>query len=325
MGNELMTVWVKKHWFLLALLTIAFITLVDQQQWTVNGGRWLKNHGGPDMVIFFIFLFSGIALDARLLRKGLQDVNATLSALAVIFILSPLTALVFYYFPLDVQVLTGLFLVAVMPSTLSSGVVMTHAAGGNMAHALFVTIVANTLAVFTIPVVLSLLLTIVGQAQSIPIDKAAIMLKIARMVLLPLGIGMVTQQVARPLIAPLQRKASSINQLLVLTIVWMGLCQSRQAILSGGHAIFPIVATVFTFHLLLVLLATAVTRLTGLKSGRRESVIFMGGQKTLPLSVILQVSLFPHYGLALVVCVLHHIIHLIMDAYLVTRLRNTIE
>jgi hypothetical protein len=48
----------------------------------------------------------------------------------------------------------------------------------------------------------------------------------------------------------------------------------------------------------------------------------MDGQKTLPLSVILQVSLFPQYGLALVVCVVHHFVHLLMDGYLVGKLRN---
>jgi sodium/bile acid cotransporter 7 len=55
--------------------------------------------------------------------------------------------------------------------------------------------------------------------------------------------------------------------------------------------------------------------------GRRESILFMGGQKTLTLSIILQVSLFPQYGLALAVCVLHHIIHLMMDGYLVEKLK----
>lgn len=313
--------WVRKYWFLLALVTISIITLTDQHQWTVNAGRWLKNHSGPDMVIFLIFIFSGMVMDARLLRKGLVDLKATLSALTVIFIFSPLAALAFCLLPLDVQVLTGIFLVAVMPTTLSSGVVMTHAAGGNMAHALFVTIVANTLAVLTIPLVLSLLLTTVGATHAITFDQSAIMIKIARLVLLPLVLGTAIQYAAQGFIAPLQRSVSLISQLLVLSIVWMGLCQSQEAILSGGRAIIPIAVTVFGFHLLLVLMAIALTRLTGLRAGRRESVIFMGAQKTLPLSIILQVSLFPHFGLALVVCVLHHIVHLIMDAYLVERLK----
>ena len=42
----------------------------------------------------------------------------------------------------------------------------------------------------------------------------------------------------------------------------------------------------------------------------------------LPLSIILQMTLFPHYGIALLVCVLHHIVHLMMDGYLVERLRQ---
>ena len=54
-----------------------------------------------------------------------------------------------------------------MPTTLSSGVVMTGAAGGNMAQALVITIMANGLAVFTIPVVLSLLLRLIGGSARI--------------------------------------------------------------------------------------------------------------------------------------------------------------
>ena len=79
---------------------------------------------------------------------------------------------------------------------------------------------------------------------------------------------------------------------------------------------------VFGFHGILLIAGYGLTRLLKMEKGRRESVIFMGGQKTLPLSIILQVSLFPQYGLALVVCVLHHMIHLLMDGYLVGKLKD---
>jgi solute carrier family 10 (sodium/bile acid cotransporter), member 7 len=296
--------------------------MADSREWTVSAGRWLKGHGGPGMVIFLIFLFSGLAMDARLLRKGVSDIPATLAALVIIFICSPLLALAYRYLPLDIQIITGLYLVAVMPSTLSSGVVMSERAGGNMAHALFVTILANAMAVMTIPIVLSLLLGTLGANRPIEIDKAAIMLKIAFLVLLPLAIGMGIQYTARHWIAALQHKVQIINQLFILTIVWMGMCQSRAAIVSGGHAIVPITLVTFSFHLLLLFSAFGAIKIFKLKPGRRESVIFMGGQKTLPLSVILQVTLFPEYGLALVVCVIHHMVHLIMDAYLVEKIKR---
>jgi sodium/bile acid cotransporter 7 len=72
----------------------------------------------------------------------------------------------------------------------------------------------------------------------------------------------------------------------------------------------------------LLLFSFLFTKIFNIKKGQRESVIFMGGQKTLPLSVILQVTLFPQYGMALVVCVVHHIMHLIMDGYLVVKLKK---
>jgi hypothetical protein len=37
---------------------------------------------------------------------------------------------------------------------------------------------------------------------------------------------------------------------------------------------------------------------------------------------MLQVTLFPQYGVALAFCVLHHFIHLMMDSYLVGRFRS---
>ncbi len=315
--------WVKKYWFMLGLVAVAAITMADHQEWTVSGGRWLKAHHGPDMVILAIFFFSGLALDARLLRRGLGDAKATAAALVSIFIFAPLVALLFRVLPLDIQIITGLFLVAVMPSTLSSGVVMTGGAGGNSAHALLVTIIANALAVFTIPVVLSLLLSTTGDARTIVIDKTAIMIKIAVLVLVPLIAGMVIQYVLHQQIAALQSKTQILNQLLILSIVWMAMCQSRGTILAGGHAIIPISAVTLVYHLILVALAAFLAKVLGIGPGRRESIIFMGGQKTLPLSVILQVTLFPEYGLALAVCVVHHILHLITDAYLVERLKHS--
>lgn len=313
--------WITKYWFIAGLILLSIVTMADSHGWTVSAGRWLKGHGGPGMIIFLIFFFSGLAMDTRLLKKGVSDIPATAAALAVIFICSPLLALAYRYLPLDPQILTGLYLVAVMPSTLSSGVVMSERAGGNMAHALFVTILANAMAVMTIPIMLSLLLGTIGEIRLIEIDKAAIMLKIAFLVLLPLAVGMGIQHMARRRVVPLQSKVQIINQLLILSIVWMGMCQSRAAIVSGGAALVPILLVTISYHLMLLFSAFGVIRIFKLKPGRRESVIFMGGQKTLPLSVILQVTLFPEYGLALVVCVVHHMIHLIMDAYLVEKIR----
>ncbi len=87
--------------------------------------------------------------------------------------------------------------------------------------------------------------------------------------------------------------------------------------------IISIFFAVFLFHGVLVGSAFAATSIFKIGKNRRESVIFMGGQKTLPLSVILQVTLFPEAGIVLAVCVIHHIVHLLMDSFLVRKLADS--
>ena len=304
------------------LIAIFVVTLADTTE-TISGmGGWLKVHHGPAVAVILIFFFSGLLLEADQIRSGLKDIKGTLIALAIIFLISPLTALVVGQIPLDTGVTIGIFLVAVMPTTLSSGVVMTGAAGGNMAHALVITIMSNGLAVFSIPLVLSFLLNLVGGKTDIAFDKTAMMLKITGLVILPLCIGLAVKYYTQFFSKKLDAKLQILNQCLIFSIVWMALSPARGAIMNSGQMIGWILGLVFVFHG--VLLASAGLLSWGLQlgPGRRESVIFMGVQKTLPLSVILQVSLFPKYGLALVVCVLHHIVHLLMDGYLVGKLKN---
>lgn len=307
---------------MLGLILAAVVVVADQSTILSRPGLWLKSHRGPDAVIVLIFLLSGLALDIRQIKEGLANVGGTLLALLLIFLAAPVIALLFTLLPLDMGIIIGLFLVAAMPTTLSSGVVMTGGAGGNMAHSLLITIIANGLAVVTIPVTLSLLLHATGEVREIYIDQLPIMMKIATLVLLPLCIGGAARRIIGPLAPATLTRMSTCNQLGILCMVWMALCSSRETIISGLDSIIVVISIAFAFHLLCVFFALIVTTSFKIPKKKRESIILMGGQKTLPLSVILQVSLFPEYGVALVVCVTHHIVHLIMDAYLVGYLKE---
>jgi sodium/bile acid cotransporter 7 len=206
-----------------------------------------------------------------------------------------------------------------MPTTMSSGVVMTGAAGGNIAHALLITVLANSLSIVTIPFSLSLLLQTV---DSVPIDKVRMMIQMALLVLLPLLLGLFLRPKKGSLLTSLQRGIPVLNQCLILAIVWMGVSDARATVLSGGAQVFVILILSFVFHAVLLLAGFLAIRLFRIPRGRLESILFMGGQKTLPLSVLLQVKLFPQFGLALAFCVFHHFIHLMMDGYLVGRLNR---
>lgn len=307
---------------MLGLAGVAALAVIDVTGITVSAGLWLKTHKGPDIVIVLIFFLSGLALNTRQIRAGFADYKGTLLALILIFISAPVIAVLLSFLPLSTGIIIGLLLVAAMPTTLSSGVVMTGSAGGNMAHALLITIIANSLAIFTIPLTLGLLLLFTGDSRTIEINHLPIMIKIAILVLLPLVLGILIRNRAGGVIQPVLPYTSLCNQIGILSVVWMATCQGREAIVTSIDSVIPVIVVTFIFHLLLLIIALGATTMAKIGKEQRESVILMGCQKTLPLSIILQVSLFPEYGLALVVCVLHHIVHLAMDAFLIQYLKR---
>jgi len=310
----------KDNWFLFGLAGICLATLIDPTNTLAEMGKWFKSRSGADAVICMIFFSSGLILRREEIRSGLRDIQGAVMALCLIFAVAPLTAYVIGFLPFDPAVRIGLFLVSVMPTTMSSGVVMTGASGGNIAHALLITVLANGLSIVTIPISLSLLAQTV---DSVPMDKAQMMIQMALIVLLPLVLGLFLRPKAGALRSFLQRVIPVLNQCAILAIVWMGVSGAKATVLSGGTQVFVILVLAFFFHAVLLGAGYLSIRLFHIPRGRMESVLFMGGQKTLPLSVLFQVKLFPQYGLALAFCVFHHFIHLMMDGYLVGRLNRT--
>jgi len=310
---------IKQNWFIIALLSICVLTLIDVTGTLAGMGKWFKSQGGADAVICTIFLCSGLILKREQVRAGLRDIKGAVIALMVIFTVAPLVAYLIGLLPFDPAVRIGLFLVAVMPTTLSSGVVMTGASGGNMAHALLITVLANSLSILTVPYSLSLLLQTVG---SVSIDKGRMIIQMGLLVLLPLMLGLFLRPKRGAFLTLMQRIVPVSNQCMILCMVWMGLSEARATVLSGGGQVFIIIVLAFFFHAILLAAGFLAIRLFHIPRGRLESILFMGGQKTLPLSVLLLGKLFPQYGMALAFCVFHHFIHLTMDGYLVGRLNR---
>ncbi len=306
----------KKYWFLLGITILFVAVLVDKTLTLSKIGIEIKKINGPQIAIVLVFLFSGLLIESKDIIKGFHDVKGTVLTFLLIFIIAPLIAYIFSLFNMPVGIITGLFLVAAMPSTLSSGVVMTGSAGGNMAHALMITILSNITATFTIPFTLAILIGINGNFKEIEINKTSIITKIALLVVLPLIIGLGVKSFVN-IKKSIRNKFQILNQIFVLIIVFMALSEARSTIVSNLENSFLVFFVVFSFHALMLLSAFALIRMLKIKKGKRESILFMGGQKTLPLSLVLQVSLFPQFGIALVVCVSHHIIHLMMDSYLI--------
>ena len=187
-----------------------------------------------------------------------------------------------------------------------------------MAHALFVTIISNFIGIFSIPFTLSLLLPFLNQEKELAIDQGAIIVKLILLVLFPLVIGMIAK--ARLFKTKNTARLQIINQVMIIGIVFISLAGAKEVLLGKGGAFWYIVVLVTVFHCMLLGSSFLLIKLFKIKKGRYESIVFMGSQKTLALSVMIQVTYFNEFGTALLVCVIHHIVHLMIDGYLSARL-----
>ncbi len=311
---------IKKQWFLVSLLVLFVIVTLDPSDTLASWGIYLKDHRAPDLLILIIFIISGLLIESEQVKAGLKDVTATFLALFLIFIVAPVAALLLGVLPMDTGIIVGLFIVAVMPSTLSSGVVMTGTAGGNMAHALFVTILSNFICIFSIPLILGIMLTRLNQEKDLALDQTGIIIKLTLLVLLPLLAGMAVKAVCFKKGELKKFKLQVVNQWMIVGIVFISLGGAKHVLMGKGIELVYILVLSILFHLILLAAAFALVRLFRIERGRSESIIFMGAQKTLALALMLQVNYFPEFGMALLVCVIHHIIHLMMDGYLSTRM-----
>jgi sodium/bile acid cotransporter 7 len=103
---------------------------------------------------------------------------------------------------------------------------------------------------------------------------------------------------------------------MVIGMVFISFAGAKQVLIGKGMAILYIIVLVIVFHLILLGSSFLLIKIFSIKKGSYESVIFMGSQKTLPLSIMIQVNYFSEFGIALLVCVMHHIVHLMIDGYL---------
>lgn len=308
----------RDQWFLAGVLFVTTLTLVNPLDAPIRIGHALASAHGNETCLVLIFILSGLDLEWTHLREALRDWGGVLLSLASVFSLAPVLAWSLAFAAPSEDVALGLFLVGVVSTTQASGIVMAAAAGGRAGHALLITIAGNLVCIFTIPATLSWL--VAGHGLRVQLPWAEMMLQLALLIVLPLVAGMTLRKPLGGALARLPFKLSVPNRLLILVILFIGLTRGRESILGEGALVFSALALAVALHLLKAGLLWGALRALGWGPGRRESVFFMGIQKTLPQAIWLQAAYFPSQGMALVVCVLYHLSQLVIDSYFVGRL-----
>ena len=161
-------------------------------------GAWISGNVpySGKFLIGAIFLCSGLRLKVDDIVLAFKCLVGSMWGIVLILALTPLLSLALVQIPISPMELPfGVALFATMPTTLSSGVILTRAANGNDTLALLLTVVTNLSAIFIIPFTLQILLAVAptkaddGEAVEISIDPLPLILSLLLCILVPLSLG----------------------------------------------------------------------------------------------------------------------------------------
>jgi solute carrier family 10 (sodium/bile acid cotransporter), member 7 len=315
--------WLKRNWFLIGLLLAMALGLgLGGWQRRLNPDGWTNR-----AVVLVLFLITGLKLPSERIGRQLANVRVHLLVQTFIFAVVPLwflTAIPVFGDALDGQLLVGILALSVLPTTVSSCIVLTDRAGGNTVAAVFNAALANMGGILLSPLLLSLLLSSSGRA--LPADQLLSTLRgLALNMLLPIAVGQGLRFLAADWV---RRRAGALGvgaNGLILLIVVLAFARTAENPAFVNHArqlIWPGLYLMAS-HLVLTGLAWLSGALLRLGDAERIAVLFVAPQKTLAMGAPLLTIFFQGQdilGIALLPLLIYHPWQLLVAGLLINPL-----
>eukprot|EP00386_Alphamonas_edax_P007210 GDKI01023939.1.p1 GENE.GDKI01023939.1~~GDKI01023939.1.p1 ORF type:complete len:415 (+),score=91.86 GDKI01023939.1:34-1245(+) len=295
-----------------------------------------------NVLVALIFLISGLSLKTSEIKEGLTSWMGCLFGVISILVLTPTLAFALIYVPLHPPELSlGIALFALMPMTLSSGVVITKQAGGNTPLALLLTVSTNFVAIFSLPFTVPLLISLytAGSAASdvsVHIDGVQLLVQLLYSILAPLVAGKLLTHVpgVNRCMLRWSKTSKHVSSLFLTLMVYLNVSKSVGK-LRATDPLWLIATAGMGAALQVVYLAfnAAMCWLLGLPTPIKKAVVVCASSKTLPVTVTVVQALpkaVGEGGLMLVGAILCHFCQVIIAsmvaswwAHHTTRTHNT--
>lgn len=292
-------------WFYLALVVVFALG------WYVPGiGTALSQAGITPYLVAFAFFLNGFTLSTESMAESARHWYIALPAVVLIFIVSPALALLMRaVIPGGhAAVGVGFQLAAGVPTMLVSAVIITRMAGGNGAAALYLTVLANMLAIVVVPPLMQLTLHLQGK------HLAGTALSLAITVLLPTVLGQLARYRWSAWASAHARQIGVVSQLVILLFIITGLAELPRERLSP-LLLLGLTALCLTHHVLLLLAGHTTGALMRVDVPTRRALAFCASQKSIAFMTLLWRQI-PVMGIAVLPGIIYYVTELAFDSLL---------
>lgn len=283
------------------------------------------------LAVALVFFLQGLSLPLRQMLAGALPIRLHLFVLAWNFILFPAMAALLMgslQVFLGPELSLGLWMLAILPTTIASATALTVAAKGGVGQAIFASVFSNLLAIFLVPL---LAVAYLAKSSGAELSLLPVFIKLTWIVLLPLVAGQCLRRGFRRFCIGLTQRTRQLPQLAILYIVYLSMAQTVSSAVLEALTPARLVSAVFAVALLLGMASWAVwrsSRWLKLHHGERISAFFTASQKSiatgLPLLTTIFASMPVDTGLILVPLLLYHPLQLLLGGILVQKFKGRI-
>jgi len=317
--------WWRNHGFLLGLVGAVVLAFLFPAAGARGGALQpeLVNNGGIALILFL----QGLSLALEKIKSGAGNWRLHGLIQAYTFVIFPLAglalnALTTVLWPGEPEAIRqGFLYLCVLPSTISTSVVLTAVARGNTAGALFNAALSNIVGVIATPLLVQLLMNRTGQAGPI----GPLLLKITLLTLVPFALGIILRPRLAAWIDARKAWVARISNTVILFIVYTAFCDSVQDRIWATHGLaltLQVLGVVLGLFGAMSGLVFATCRL--LRLGREDMIAayFCSVKKTLAMGVPLAVLIFGERAdlpLILLPVMFYHPVQLFLNGLLANR------
>jgi sodium/bile acid cotransporter 7 len=276
-----------------------------------------------------IFFFYGLRLSPDKLREGLTNWRLHVMVHLSTFLLFPLVALAFK--PLfqgeeNHTLWLGIFFLTVLPSTVSSSVVMVSIAKGNIPAAIFNASISSLIGVFLTPLWMGLVL----ETGAGHFDLLSVVGKLALQVLLPVFAGILLNKRWGYFAEKNKKYIRYFDQSSILLIVYTSFCESFGENLFSSLGLKDIVFLgmgMLVLFFAIYFLLTFISNLLKFSHEDKVTAVFCGSKKSLVQGAVMSKVLFagPQAGIMLLPIMIYHALQLIAASIIAQRLAQEAE
>lgn len=310
--------FLKKNWFFVGIVVMIILAFL-----LPDLGRWVREFSILNVGIFLAFFVTGLTLETSSIGSHLRQFKAPVAGMISSLLLLPLLAWLLARMVLSPEFIIGVCIIATAPVTVASGTVMTAIGRGNVPLSLFICVLGNFLAIFTIPVSLSYLVSI-GSHIDLPVFKMLSGLLLT--VLLPTLLGQLVRPLVKEKLPPCKKFFSLFQQCVVLLIIFNAVASSTDRILQAGSTIILVLAFMVVLHSLVLAMNYGISKGIGLDRASTVAFTIHASQKTLTVSYLVWAGYFAvQYPMALIPGIGYHLTQMIMDTVVAEKFRIAAE